>query len=221
MKASRDMNPRCGDAAGAEAAPGDGADGIGLGVGVGLDVGVGGEVRLKLFGEGFASLKPHKSFNNGALTVTSLRDDGKGGAIARFAEVTDRTAAEKLRSTTLTVPRSALPPLAEGEYYYTDLIGLTAVSTSGEAIGTCVAVENFGAGGFRYGDPPAGSGKTGRAVAVGSSPLGAVARSSRRTFKVVGPYLEKQLPTAWPRRFRAIRMRTHRAACKLSLGSAQ
>ena len=108
--------------------------------------GVGGEVRLKLFGEGFASLKPHNSFNNGALTVTSLRDDSKGGAIARFAEVTDRTAAEKLRSTTLTVPRSALPPLAEGEYYYTDLIGLPAVSTAGEAIGTCVAVENFGAG---------------------------------------------------------------------------
>ena len=84
-----------------------------------------------------------------------------------------------------------------------------------------VSFENFGAGGFKYGDPPASSGKTGRAVAVGSSPLGAVARSSRRTFKVVGPYLEKQLPTAWPRSFRAIRMRTHRAACKLSLGSAQ
>ena len=108
--------------------------------------GVTGEVRLKLFGEGFASLKPHKTFNDGALTVEKLKDDGKGGAIARLVGVTDRTAAEALRGTALTVPRSALPPLGEGEYYYADLIGLPAVSTEGEALGVCVAVENFGAG---------------------------------------------------------------------------
>ena len=108
--------------------------------------GVTGELRLKLFGDGVAALKQHRSFNDGALTVEKLKDDGKGGAIARFAEVADRTAAEKLRGTALTVPRSALPPLGEGEYYYADLIGLPAVSTSGEALGTCVAVENFGAG---------------------------------------------------------------------------
>ncbi len=108
--------------------------------------GVTGEVRLKLFGDGVAALKRHRAFNGGMLTLEKLKDDGKGGAIARFAEVTDRTAAEKLRGTALTVPRSALPPLAEGEYYYADLIGLPAVSTSGEELGTCVAVENFGAG---------------------------------------------------------------------------
>ena len=108
--------------------------------------GVTGEVRLKLFGEGFASLKPHKTFNGGALTLEKLKVDGKGGAIARLAGVADRTAAEALRGTALTVPRSALPPLGEGEYYYADLIGLPAVSTEGEALGVCVAVENFGAG---------------------------------------------------------------------------
>ncbi len=70
--------------------------------------GVGGEVRLKLFGEGVESLKPHRSFNDGALTLTKLRDDGKGGAIARFSEIADRTAAEKLRGTVLTVPRTSL-----------------------------------------------------------------------------------------------------------------
>ena len=108
--------------------------------------GVTGEVRLKLFGEGFASLKPHKVFNGGAVTFEKLKDDGKGGAIARLAGVADRTAAEALRGTALTVSRSALPPLGEGEYYYADLIGLPAVSTEGEALGVCVAVENFGAG---------------------------------------------------------------------------
>ena len=89
--------------------------------------GVTGEVRLKLFGEGLDGLKRHKSFNEGALTLAKLRDDGKGGAVARFAEVPDRTAAEALRGTVLTVPRSALPPLDEGEYYHADLIGLAAV----------------------------------------------------------------------------------------------
>src|SRR5690606_42151294 len=63
--------------------------------------GVTGEVRLKLFGDGVAALKQHKSFNDGGLTLESLRDDGKGGAIARFAEVGGRTAAEALRGTAL------------------------------------------------------------------------------------------------------------------------
>lgn len=108
--------------------------------------GVTGEVRLKLFGEGVAALKRFRAFNDSALTLTKLRDDGKGGAIARFAEVADRTAAERLRGTALTVPRSALPPLGEGEYYHADLIGLPAVSTEGDDLGHCIAVDNFGAG---------------------------------------------------------------------------
>ncbi|MCA0977725.1 ribosome maturation factor RimM [Qipengyuania flava] len=107
--------------------------------------GVAGEVRLKLLGEGFEALKPHKSFNEGALTVSKLRSDNKGGAIARFAEVADRTAAEKLRGTVLTVSRDALPQLEEGEFYYSDLLGLPVMTDKGEAIGRVCAVENFGA----------------------------------------------------------------------------
>jgi 16S rRNA processing protein RimM len=108
--------------------------------------GVTGEVRLKLFGEGVAGLRHFRAFNDSSLTLEKLKDDGKGGAIARFAEIADRTAAERLRGTALTVPRAALPALGEGEYYHADLLGLPAVSTSGVALGNCVAVENFGAG---------------------------------------------------------------------------
>jgi 16S rRNA processing protein RimM len=107
--------------------------------------GVTGEVRLKLFAESIDSIKAHKSFNDGALTLTSLRPT-KDGAIARFNEIADRNMAEKLRSTLLTVPREALPALGEGEYYFSDLLGLPCVSTDGTDLGTCVAVENFGAG---------------------------------------------------------------------------
>ena len=100
---------------------------------------------MKLFAEGLDSLTAHKSFNDGALTLKSLRP-GNNGTIARFVEVADRNAAEAMRGTELTVPREALPPLAEGEYYHADLIGLPCVSTEGEDLGKCVAVENFGAG---------------------------------------------------------------------------
>ena len=109
--------------------------------------GVGGEVRLKIFAEALDSLKRHETLFAGdrALTLESVKP-GSAGAIARFAEVTDRTAAEALRGTLLSVPRDALPPLAEGEYYHADLIGLPCESVDGGALGTVVAVEDFGAG---------------------------------------------------------------------------
>jgi 16S rRNA processing protein RimM len=104
--------------------------------------GIAGEVRLKVFADDLAS---YKRFNGGALTLKSVRV-GPNGAIARFAEVADRNAAEALRGTELTIPRSALPALEEGEYYHVDLLGLPAVGSGGEAIGTVVAIDNFGAG---------------------------------------------------------------------------
>jgi 16S rRNA processing protein RimM len=106
--------------------------------------GVMGEVRLKLFADGVESVKAHPSFNDGKLTLKSIR--AGNNIIARFAEITDRNAAEAARGTELTVPREALPPLTEGEYYHADIIGLACISESGEALGTCVAIENFGAG---------------------------------------------------------------------------
>lgn len=109
--------------------------------------GIGGEVRLKLFADSFDSLKRHERLFAGerVLTLVSVRPGG-GGAIARFAEVPDRTAAEALRGEQLTVPRADLPPLAEGEYYHADLIGLPCESREGESLGTVVDVQNFGAG---------------------------------------------------------------------------
>lgn len=107
--------------------------------------GVAGEVRLKLFGEGVAGLSRHKTFNDGALTLVKVRDDGKGGAIARLAQSASRADAERLRGIVLTVPREALPPLAEGEFYHADLLGLPVVTDAGDTVGTVLAIENFGA----------------------------------------------------------------------------
>lgn len=128
--------------------------------------GVTGEVRLKVFAE---DLKPHKSFNAGALTLKALRITPQG-AIARFAEIPDRTAAEKLRGTELTVPRSALPPLGEGEYYHADLLGLPVVSDTGESLGHVVLIENFGAGDVIEIERPAEGGKPGKRFMVPMRP---------------------------------------------------
>lgn len=105
--------------------------------------GVAGEVRLKLFTD---DLAPYRVLDAAGrvLTLKSVRP-GPNGAVARFAEVADRNAAEALRGTALTVPRSALPPLGEGEYYHADLIGLPCVAGD-ETIGVAAAIENFGAG---------------------------------------------------------------------------
>ncbi|HEX8639864.1 MAG TPA: ribosome maturation factor RimM [Allosphingosinicella sp.] len=119
--------------------------------------GVGGEVRLKLFADSAESLKRHPRLYAGerALTLASVRG-GESGAIARFEEIGDRSAAEALRGTLLEIRRSDLPPLEEGEYYHADLIGLACESPDGERLGTVAAVENFGAGDLLEVERPGG-----------------------------------------------------------------
>lgn len=129
--------------------------------------GVAGEVRLKLFGEGVESLKSYGSFDAAGrrLTLKSLRP-GSNGAVARFAEIGDRSGAEALRGTALTVPRSALPPLGEGEYYHADVIGLPCLSSEGEVLGAIIAIENFGAGDVIEIQRPPVEGKSGKRFMV-------------------------------------------------------
>ena len=109
--------------------------------------GIKGEVRLKLFTDSVESLAAHKCLFVGGeeRQVRDLRAGGKT-AIARFAGIADRTAAEALRGTLVEIDRSALPPVEDGEYYHADIIGLLCVDQDGEPVGTVAAIENFGAG---------------------------------------------------------------------------
>ena len=68
------------------------------------------------------------------------------GVLARISGVRDRSAAQALKGVNLYVVRARLPPALEGEFYYADLIGLTAVDRQGKRIGEVVAVQNYGAG---------------------------------------------------------------------------
>lgn len=109
--------------------------------------GIKGELRLKLFADSVESLARHSRLYVGGreLALRDIKDGGKT-AIARFEGISDRTAAEGLRGSLVEIDRDQLPPLEEGEYYHTDLIGLPCVDDEGNALGTVVAVENFGAG---------------------------------------------------------------------------
>jgi 16S rRNA processing protein RimM len=109
--------------------------------------GIKGEVRLKLFSDSSESLAQHsKLFVGGApRRLLGVRDGGKF-AVARFEGVADRTAAEALRGSLVEIDRADLQPLEEGEYYHADLIGLACVDRERRALGTVIAVENFGAG---------------------------------------------------------------------------
>ena len=82
---------------------------------------------------------------------------GKDFLVARIAGIGDRDAAEKLRNTDLFVPRDRLPPIEEADtFYHADLVGLSAVGEDGGALGTVIAIHNFGAGDLIEIEPAAG-----------------------------------------------------------------
>ena len=109
--------------------------------------GVRGEVKLKLFGDSIDSLARQPSLTVGGkpLLLKDVRAGNKT-AIARFAGVASREAAEALRGSLVEIDRESLPPLEVGEYYHADLIGLPCVDGGGVAVGTVAAIEDFGAG---------------------------------------------------------------------------
>ncbi len=69
----------------------------------------------------------------GSLTLTSAQLHGRRWLVAT-EQLADRTAAEALRGAKLTVPREALPDLAEGGYLLHDLVGMTVLA-DGEPLG--------------------------------------------------------------------------------------
>ena len=78
--------------------------------------------------------------------ITAMRPQGTG-LVLRLGGVTTREAAEALNGVELLLPRDALPDTDdEDDFYHADLIGLDAVSTTGETLGKVLAVHNFGAG---------------------------------------------------------------------------
>ena len=111
--------------------------------------GVRGEVKLWSFTadpSAVADYGPFDTADGRVVEIETLRP-AKDFFVARLKGVADRTAAERLRNVELFVPRERLPaPQDSDEFYHADLIGLAVVDASGAALGSVVALHNFGAG---------------------------------------------------------------------------
>lgn len=68
------------------------------------------------------------------LTVERSRPF-KRGLLIKFDEVVDRTIAERISRRYLLASLDELPPLAEGEVFYHQLLGLEVVTVDGEPVG--------------------------------------------------------------------------------------
>jgi 16S rRNA processing protein RimM len=105
--------------------------------------GVQGEVRLRSFTAQPDAIVDYAPFFHAdgrpALTPKSWRAVKDGIAVVAL-EVSSREDAMALRNTKLYVPRAALPPADEDEFYHVDLIGLTVEALDGAPLGKVRAV---------------------------------------------------------------------------------
>lgn len=96
--------------------------------------GIKGWVRLFVFTdppENFFAFSGHQVLRNGQTEQIAFADgraQGKG-MVARVLGVDSRTDAELLRGTEIWVPRTELPALDAGDYYWDQLLGLQVWST--------------------------------------------------------------------------------------------
>ena len=63
-----------------------------------------------------------------------------GMILAQVKGLTDRTVAQSFKGATVLVSRSMFPAVADGEYYWVDLIGLAALNLRGVSLGTVIGL---------------------------------------------------------------------------------
>jgi 16S rRNA processing protein RimM len=113
--------------------------------------GVRGEVKLESMTEPQGNLVRYQPWilrdaagREREVSGAKARTGGKG-LIGMLPGVEDRDAAEALRGAELFVPRSALPPPKDGEFYWIDLEGLRVENLDGVDFGKAAFVFSNGA----------------------------------------------------------------------------
>lgn len=111
--------------------------------------GVRGEFKLRSFTEEPSDIGIYgamRTEDGRMLTPTLIREVKPGLFVARAPEIKTREDCDDYSAATLSVPRDALPPPDEDEFYLSDLVGLRAVTPDGAPAGQVKAVVNHGAG---------------------------------------------------------------------------
>jgi len=116
----------------------------------GAPQGVSGEIRVKSFtGDpkaigAYGPLADAKAVR--VFVFERLRPLKDDMLVVRVKGLESREAAAALTGVELFARRDRLPPPSEDEYYYADLVGLEAVTSTGETLGRVANVSNYGAG---------------------------------------------------------------------------
>ncbi len=112
--------------------------------------GVRGEVRLQSFTEDPKAIANYRPLSDASgkrqFAIEALRCVKDNLFVARVAGVGDRTSAETLTNVELFLPRDQLPQTADDEFYFADLIGLSALDEMRTPIGRVKAILDFGGG---------------------------------------------------------------------------
>ena len=113
--------------------------------------GIQGWVKVQTFTEYLDSLLDYDTWYVGKeqawhpLEVLEANVHGGKVLIAKLQGIVDRTEAGKYKGLLIAVPRAELPEQEEGEYYWSDLIGLTVENLAGEVFGTVDSLLETGA----------------------------------------------------------------------------
>lgn len=92
----------------------------------------------------FASWRIGRGAEHRQYSVETVQDHGKA-MVAKLEGIDDRDKAYALRGMEISVARSSLPPPADDEYYWSDLIGLTAINREGIELGKVESLMETGA----------------------------------------------------------------------------
>jgi 16S rRNA processing protein RimM len=112
--------------------------------------GILGWVKVQTFTEYLDSLLDYDTWyvgNENAWRPLQVLEAGVHGKVlvAKLEGVADRTAAEKYKGQLIAVPRAELPEQEEGEYYWSDLVGLSVENLAGVKFGIVDSLLETGA----------------------------------------------------------------------------
>ncbi len=130
-------------------------------VAVGLVLGVHGtqgQVRVRVHSDDPHRFDPGQTlyWEDTPLTITETLPSPPNRVILRFEGISSPAAARPLTGQWLTVPRDAVEPLPEGEYFHFQLIGLRVVTVEGEALGEVSEIIETGSNDVYVVNGPAG-----------------------------------------------------------------
>lgn len=112
--------------------------------------GIKGWVKIQVFSDDPGTLMDFESWRIGRDSEQKLyrvetAQDHSNTLVAKLIGIDDRDAAFVLRGQEISVERSHLSPPADGEFYWSDLIGLKAVNREGVELGTVSSLMESGA----------------------------------------------------------------------------